>query len=96
MYSGISNAMVTISRVEGFRTLWKGLSSVVMGAGRSSTLCRYYDMALTVVQGPPTQFISHPTKPQNTLWVVTRVATRNITHLQQVRRVDHVVIRNCY
>ncbi|KAF2033387.1 asparaginyl-tRNA synthetase [Setomelanomma holmii] len=33
MYSGISNAMVTISRVEGFRTLWKGLSSVVMGAG---------------------------------------------------------------
>ncbi|KAH7095160.1 hypothetical protein FB567DRAFT_430836 [Paraphoma chrysanthemicola] len=26
MYSGISNAMVTISRVEGFRTLWKGLS----------------------------------------------------------------------
>jgi hypothetical protein len=34
MYSGISNAMVTISRVEGFRTLWRGLSSVVMGAGR--------------------------------------------------------------
>ncbi|KAF1956646.1 mitochondrial carrier [Byssothecium circinans] len=33
MYSGISNAMVTISRVEGFRTLWRGLSSVVVGAG---------------------------------------------------------------
>ncbi|OAK95217.1 asparaginyl-tRNA synthetase [Phaeosphaeriaceae sp. SRC1lsM3a] len=33
MYSGISNAMVTISRVEGFGTLWRGLSSVVMGAG---------------------------------------------------------------
>ncbi|KAF2685750.1 asparaginyl-tRNA synthetase [Lentithecium fluviatile CBS 122367] len=33
MYTGISNAMVTISRVEGFRTLWKGLSSVVLGAG---------------------------------------------------------------
>ncbi|KAH8727118.1 mitochondrial carrier domain-containing protein [Phaeosphaeriaceae sp. PMI808] len=33
MYSGISNAMVTISRVEGFRALWRGLSSVVMGAG---------------------------------------------------------------
>ncbi|KAF2658140.1 asparaginyl-tRNA synthetase [Lophiostoma macrostomum CBS 122681] len=33
MYSGISNAMVTISRVEGFRTLWRGLSSVVLGAG---------------------------------------------------------------
>jgi hypothetical protein len=33
MYSGISNAMVTISRVEGFTALWRGLSSVVMGAG---------------------------------------------------------------
>ncbi|OAL46062.1 asparaginyl-tRNA synthetase [Pyrenochaeta sp. DS3sAY3a] len=33
MYSGISNAMVTISRAEGFTALWRGLSSVVMGAG---------------------------------------------------------------
>jgi transmembrane carrier protein len=33
VYSGISNAMVTITRVEGFRTLWRGLSSVVVGAG---------------------------------------------------------------
>ncbi|KAF2444172.1 mitochondrial carrier [Karstenula rhodostoma CBS 690.94] len=33
VYSGISNAMVTISRVEGFRTLWRGLSSVIVGAG---------------------------------------------------------------
>lgn len=33
MYTGISNAMVTISRVEGFRTLWRGLSSVILGAG---------------------------------------------------------------
>jgi asparaginyl-tRNA synthetase len=33
MYTGISNAMITISRVEGFRTLWRGLSSVILGAG---------------------------------------------------------------
>ncbi|KAF2399825.1 mitoferrin-1 [Trichodelitschia bisporula] len=33
VYSGISNAMITISRVEGFRTLWRGISSVVLGAG---------------------------------------------------------------
>ncbi|KAG9192359.1 hypothetical protein G6011_11093 [Alternaria panax] len=33
MYSGISNAMVTISRAEGFWSLWRGLSSVIMGAG---------------------------------------------------------------
>ena len=34
LYSGLSNAMVTITRVEGFRSLWKGLSSVVLGAGQ--------------------------------------------------------------
>ncbi|KAF1977140.1 asparaginyl-tRNA synthetase [Bimuria novae-zelandiae CBS 107.79] len=33
VYTGISNAMVTISRVEGFRTLWRGISSVIVGAG---------------------------------------------------------------
>jgi Mitochondrial carrier protein len=33
VYSGISDAMVTITRVEGFRTLWRGVSSVVLGAG---------------------------------------------------------------
>lgn len=33
VYTGISNAMITISRVEGFRTLWRGVSSVVLGAG---------------------------------------------------------------
>ena len=33
VYSGISNAMITITRVEGFRTLWRGVSSVVLGAG---------------------------------------------------------------
>ncbi|KAK7542676.1 mitochondrial carrier domain-containing protein [Phyllosticta citribraziliensis] len=33
VYSGISNAMITITRLEGFRTLWRGVSSVVLGAG---------------------------------------------------------------
>lgn len=33
VYSGISNAMYTITKVEGFRTLWRGVSSVVVGAG---------------------------------------------------------------
>lgn len=31
--NSIANALVTVSRVEGFRSLWKGLSSVVLGAG---------------------------------------------------------------
>lgn len=33
IYSGIGNAIATISRVEGYMSLWRGLSSVVVGAG---------------------------------------------------------------
>lgn len=34
VYTGVSNALSTISRVEGMRTLWKGVSSVIVGAGQ--------------------------------------------------------------
>ncbi|KAJ5730814.1 Mitochondrial substrate/solute carrier [Penicillium malachiteum] len=33
LYTGISNAFSTIYRAEGLRTLWKGVSSVIIGAG---------------------------------------------------------------
>jgi len=33
IYTGISNAFSTIARVEGGRSLWRGVSSVVVGAG---------------------------------------------------------------
>lgn len=33
MYSGISNAVAQISSTEGIRSLWRGIGSVVMGAG---------------------------------------------------------------
>lgn len=33
VYSGLSNAVITISRVEGVRSLWRGVSSVIVGAG---------------------------------------------------------------
>ena len=33
IYSGIGNAIATISRVEGYMSLWRGLSSVILGAG---------------------------------------------------------------
>ena len=35
IYTGIGNAIATISRVEGYMSLWRGLSSVVLGAGMS-------------------------------------------------------------
>ena len=33
IYSGLSNAVSTIARMEGIRSLWKGISSVILGAG---------------------------------------------------------------
>jgi len=33
IYTGIGNAIATISRAEGYLSLWRGLSSVVVGAG---------------------------------------------------------------
>lgn len=36
VYTGISNAFTTITRVEGARSLWRGVSSVILGAGEWS------------------------------------------------------------
>ena len=33
IYTGIGNAISTISRAEGYLSLWRGVSSVVLGAG---------------------------------------------------------------
>lgn len=33
IYTGIGNAISTISRAEGYMSLWRGLSSVIVGAG---------------------------------------------------------------
>lgn len=33
VYSGVTNAITKISTTEGWRTLWKGMTSVILGAG---------------------------------------------------------------
>ncbi|KKY26887.1 putative mitochondrial rna splicing protein [Phaeomoniella chlamydospora] len=33
LYTGLTNAVSTISRLEGIKTLWRGVSSVIVGAG---------------------------------------------------------------
>jgi hypothetical protein len=92
MYSGISNAMVTISRVEGFRTLWKGLSSVVMGAGGAIKSWVRGAMALTVLQVPRMLSILRLTKLQNTPWAATRAEAKSTILLQQVRKINDLII----
>lgn len=86
MYTGISNAMVTISRVEGFRTLWRGLSSVVMGAGLFRGDQGHGPMRLTRWQGPRTPSTLCPTKRQSMPSAETREAARSITRSRPVRR----------
>lgn len=87
MYSGISNAMVTISRVEGFRTLWKGLSSVILGAGSSHGRDTRIS-GTDATQGRRMLSISRPTKPPNMPSVATREAARRIIHSQLVGYLD--------
>ena len=36
IYTGIGNAISTISRAEGYMSLWRGVSSVVLGAGENT------------------------------------------------------------
>lgn len=33
VYTGVTNAITKISTTEGWRTLWKGMTSVILGAG---------------------------------------------------------------
>jgi hypothetical protein len=33
IYTGITNAFTTITRAEGARSLWRGVTSVILGAG---------------------------------------------------------------
>ena len=35
IYTGLSNAVSTISRIEGFGSFWRGVTSVIVGAGTS-------------------------------------------------------------
>ena len=42
VYTGIGNAIATISRAEGYMSLWRGISSVVLGAGMRRTRRLYH------------------------------------------------------
>jgi hypothetical protein len=87
VYTGISNAIVTISRAEGLRTLWRGLSSVVVGAGQSP---QHSGSAMAATdafaQALHTQSTLHPTKLSSTPWVATMVANMSTILLLLVRR----------
>jgi hypothetical protein len=39
LYTGLSHAVSTIYRLEGLRTLWRGMTSVIVGAGTTFWEC---------------------------------------------------------
>jgi solute carrier family 25 (mitochondrial iron transporter), member 28/37 len=52
LYTGLSNAVSTIYRIEGLRTLWRGVSSVIVGAGMSEHRTNNRSLWLTRTLGP--------------------------------------------
>ena len=48
VYEGLSNAIFSISRAEGVKSLWRGLSSVVAGAGMLKLLFAVGLLALSL------------------------------------------------
>src|SRR5271155_940667 len=53
LYTGLSNAVSTIYRIEGLRTLWRGVSSVIVGAGMQAIITYKHGCCrLTRILGP--------------------------------------------
>jgi hypothetical protein len=52
LYTGLSHAVSTIYRIEGLRTLWRGVTSVIVGAGvfASFSNLEYADNSNTLLQ----------------------------------------------
>lgn len=76
IYSGIGNAISTISRAEGYMSLWRGVSSVVVGAGATPrTLRNHAKQTLTTVQVLRTLSTLRRTKWSSKRWVAMPWAT---------------------
>jgi hypothetical protein len=79
VYTGISNAVVTISRAEGFRTLWKGLSSVVLGAGQFYHTLHFWAGIDDFVKVRRMQCISRHMRRSSMQWAAMKGAMKSIT-----------------
>ena len=63
VYTGVGNAFTRISSTEGMRALWRGVSSVIMGAGPAHAVhFGTYEMAKEFaggnVEGAPNQWVA--------------------------------------
>ena len=68
VYTGVGNAFTRISSTEGMRALWRGVSSVIMGAGPAHAVhFGTYEMVKEFaggnVEGAPNQWVATCTCP---------------------------------
>ena len=70
IYTGITNAISTIARVEGAHSLWRGISSVILGAGMD-TAAMWCKCDLTAGQVRRMRSTSQHTKQSRHPWVAT-------------------------
>ena len=79
VYTGVGNAFTRISSTEGMRALWRGVSSVIMGAGPAHAVhFGTYEMVKEFaggnVEGAPNQWIATCACPRLLLHWPPRVA----------------------
>lgn len=52
IYSGLTNAFATITRIEGAQSLWRGMTSVIVGAGMGGNLQPWFGRRLNCRNRP--------------------------------------------
>jgi solute carrier family 25 (mitochondrial iron transporter), member 28/37 len=61
LYTGLSHAVSTIYRIEGVRTLWRGMTSVIVGAGPAHAVYfGTYEVVKEMAGGNKTDGKHHP------------------------------------
>lgn len=91
IYTGIGNAISTISRAEGYMSLWRGVSSVVLGAGEIQWRNAIIGIILKDSQVRRMPCTSRHTKLLSRLWA----AMQQVTTLSQQVRIFRPDLRRC-
>ena len=68
LYTGMQQAFWRIGRVEGYRSMWRGVTSVAIGAGTLRLACTQKAINIDVVQARRTPSTLRHTRQSNTLW----------------------------
>lgn len=90
VYTGVSNAIATISKAEGIRSLWRGVSSVIVGAGQSEPgESPREDWLMTIFQAQHMLYTLRRTRQSSREWEATTgmriIPSQQVWPIQLVR-----------